>query len=106
MAGRLEGFEDFRTAGHFSAEKNVCPTAASYNRSKRHTTLQRRPGHMNQSRIGPFSLEEKLGGKESSVHRAIHLEQRKQVVLKVFSVPFGVTEHAGSEFVEEMNVLR
>jgi len=27
-------------------------------------------------------------------------------VLKVFSVPFGVTEHAGSDFVEEMNVLR
>jgi Protein kinase domain len=61
---------------------------------------------MNESRIGPFSLEERLGGKNSSVHRAIHLEQRKQVVLKVFSVPFGVTEHAGSDFVEEMNVLR
>jgi serine/threonine protein kinase len=61
---------------------------------------------MNESRIGPFSLEEKLGGKNSSVYRAIHLEQRKQVVLKVFSVPFGVTEHAGSDFVEEMNILR
>jgi hypothetical protein len=61
---------------------------------------------MNESRIGPFSLEEKLGGKKSSVYRAIHLEQRKQVVLKVFSVPFGVTEHSGSDFVEEMNLLR
>jgi len=63
-------------------------------------------GTMNQSRIGPFSLEEKLGDKSSSVYRAIHLEQRKQVVLKVFSVPFGATEHAGSDFVEEMNLLR
>ncbi|HMC11315.1 MAG TPA: serine/threonine-protein kinase, partial [Pirellulaceae bacterium] len=61
---------------------------------------------MNESRIGPFSLEEKLGGRNSSVHRAIHLEQRKQVALKLFSVPFGATEHAGSDFVEEMNVLR
>src|SRR6476620_4415881 len=61
---------------------------------------------MNESRIGPFSLEENLGGKNSSVYRAIHLDQRKQVVLKVFPVPFGVTEHAGSDFVEEMNLLR
>jgi eukaryotic-like serine/threonine-protein kinase len=61
---------------------------------------------MNESRIGPFSLEENLGGKKSSVYRAIHLEQRKQVVLKVFTVPFGATEHAGSDFLEEMNLLR
>ena len=61
---------------------------------------------MNESRIGPFSLEEQLGGKKSTVYRAIHLEQRKQVVLKVFAVPFGATEHAGSEFLDEMNVLR
>jgi hypothetical protein len=61
---------------------------------------------MNESRLGPFSLEEKLGGKNSSVYRAIHLEQRKQVVLRVFAVPFGATEHAGSEFLDEMNVLR
>ena len=60
---------------------------------------------MEASRIGPFSLEEKLGGKHSSVHRAIHLEQRKQVVLKVFTVPFGATEHAGGDFVAEMNLL-
>jgi eukaryotic-like serine/threonine-protein kinase len=61
---------------------------------------------LNESRLGPFSLEEKLGGKKSSVYRAIHLEQRKQVVLKVFTVPFGVTEHSGSEFLDEMNLLR
>jgi hypothetical protein len=67
---------------------------------------KRAGGTMNESRIGPFSLEERLGGKHSSVHRAIHLEQRKQVVLKVFSVPFGVTEHAGSDFVTEMALLR
>lgn len=59
-----------------------------------------------ESRIGPFSLEEQLGGRKSSVYRAIHLEQRKQVVLKVFTVPFGATEHAGSDFVEEMTLLR
>lgn len=61
---------------------------------------------MNESRIGPFSLEEKLGGKKSSVYRAIHLEQRKQVALKIFAVPFGATEHAGSDFLVEMNQLR
>jgi hypothetical protein len=58
------------------------------------------------SRIGLFSLEEHLRGKDSTVQRAIHLQQRKQVVLKLFAVPFGATDHAGAEFVEEMNVLR
>jgi serine/threonine protein kinase len=61
---------------------------------------------MSLSRIGLFSLEERLGDKGSTVQRAIHLQQRKQVVLKLFAVPFGATEHAGSEFVEEMNLLR
>lgn len=61
---------------------------------------------MNESRIGPFSLEERLGGQRSSVFRAIHLQQRKQVVLKTFAVPFGATEHAGSDFIAEMNVLK
>src|SRR5438067_8501142 len=61
---------------------------------------------MNEMRIGPFSLEEKLGGRESSVHRAIHLEQRKQVALKIFNVPFGATEHAGGEFFAEIEALK
>src|SRR6476469_6440928 len=61
---------------------------------------------MNESRIGPFSLEERLGSKDSSVYRAIHLEQRRQFVLKTFSVPFGATEHSGAEFVSEMLLLR
>jgi hypothetical protein len=77
-----------------------------YNRESAKRIEQSSGGIMNQSRIGPFSLEEQLGGKKSTVYRAIHLEQRKQVVLKVFAVPFGATEHAGSDFILEMNLLR
>ena len=61
---------------------------------------------MNEMRVGPFSLEEKLGPADSTVHRAIHLEQRKQVALKIFNVPFGATEHAGGEFFAEIATLK
>ena len=61
---------------------------------------------MNASRIGPFALEEKLGRQQSSVYRAIHLQQRRQVALKVFAIPLAANVHARNEFSDEMALLK
>lgn len=61
---------------------------------------------MNATRIGPFALEEKLGGPNSSVYRAIHLQQRRQVALKVFSIPLAANNHVRNEFSDEMALLK
>ncbi|MBC7852740.1 MAG: serine/threonine protein kinase [Pirellulaceae bacterium] len=61
---------------------------------------------MNASRIGPFALEEKLGGPQSSVYRAIHLQQRRQVALKVFSIPLAANQLVRNEFSDEMALLK
>jgi tetratricopeptide (TPR) repeat protein len=61
---------------------------------------------MNASKIGPFALEEKLGGPQSSVYRAIHLQQRRQVALKVFSIPLAANQHVRNEFSDEMALLK
>jgi hypothetical protein len=61
---------------------------------------------MDLSKIGPFALEEKLGGPQSSVYRAIQVQQRKQVALKVFPVSFGANDHVRNEFNDEMALLK
>ncbi len=61
---------------------------------------------MNASRIGPFALEEKLGSQQSSVYRAIHLQQRRQVALKIFSIPLAANQHVRNEFSDEMALLK
>ncbi|MFN0021966.1 MAG: serine/threonine protein kinase [Pirellulaceae bacterium] len=61
---------------------------------------------MNVSKIGPFALEEKLGGQQSSVYRAIHLQQRRQVALKVFSIPLAANQHVRNDFSDEMALLK
>jgi eukaryotic-like serine/threonine-protein kinase len=61
---------------------------------------------MNASRIGPFALEEKLGGPQSSVYRAIHLQQRRQVALKVFPIPLAANQHVRNEFSDEIALLK
>ncbi|MGI8981889.1 MAG: serine/threonine protein kinase [Pirellulaceae bacterium] len=61
---------------------------------------------MNASKIGPFALEEKLGGPQSSVYRAIHLQQRRQVALKVFSIPLAANILVRNEFSDEMALLK
>lgn len=61
---------------------------------------------MNASKIGPFALEEKLGSQQSSVYRAIHVQQRRQVALKVFSIPLAANLHARNDFSDEMALLK
>ena len=61
---------------------------------------------MDASRVGPFALEEKLGPPASTVYRAIHLQQRKQVALKVFAVPLAANLHGRLLFGDEMVLLK
>src|SRR3954468_4735327 len=61
---------------------------------------------MDVSKIGPFALEEKLGGPQSSVYRAIQVQQRKQVALKLLPFSFGANDHVRNDFSEEMHLLK
>ncbi len=42
---------------------------------------------MTRSRIGPLALEAPLGGANGSLYRAIHVNQKMQVAVRVFSTP-------------------
>lgn len=61
---------------------------------------------MSTSRIGPFALEQPLGGSSGSVYRAIHIEQKLPVAIRLFSVPFGVGDVTKRGFVDEAAVLK
>lgn len=58
------------------------------------------------SRIGPLALESPLGERGSNVFRAVHIQQRTQVVVRVFSVPMGMTPEAKQEFAEQLESLK
>jgi eukaryotic-like serine/threonine-protein kinase len=63
---------------------------------------------MNRSRLGPLALESKLGNDPatSNVWRAVHVEQRKSLAVKIFSLPFGGTAEARQEFAREWETLK
>lgn len=57
---------------------------------------------MVRSRIGPFALESPMGDRGSSTYRAIHLQQKTHVALRLMSVPLGMTAEGKKRFMEEM----
>jgi eukaryotic-like serine/threonine-protein kinase len=61
---------------------------------------------MTRSRIGPLALEAPLGGKSSSVFRAVHMQQRLQLAVRIFSVPMGMTPEAKTDFARQMEALK
>lgn len=63
---------------------------------------------MARSRLGPLALETKLGNEpaHSSVWRAVHVELRRSVAVKVFHLPFGGTPEARREFAREWETLK
>lgn len=63
---------------------------------------------MSRKRLGPLSLESKLGDypSRSTVWRAVHPEHRKPLAVKVFQIPFGGTEEAQDRFTEEYEELK
>ena len=62
---------------------------------------------MDLSRIGPFALEGKLGGAKSSVYRAVHVEKRLTVAVKVFDAPLVASGSAAqTEFMKEFDLLK
>lgn len=63
---------------------------------------------MPRSRLGPLALESKLGDNpsQSLVWRAIHVELRRAVAVKVFSTPFGGTAEGREAFSQEWETLK
>ena len=63
---------------------------------------------MPRSRLGPLAIEAKLGDhpSQSSVWRAIHVQLKRAVAVKVFAAPFGGTPEARAAFAEEWEVLK
>ncbi len=61
-----------------------------------------------QSRIGPFALEAPLSQRSSSgqLFRAVHIEQRKLAVIRVFSIPMGLTPESRSDFAKQLEQLK
>lgn len=63
---------------------------------------------MPRSRLGPLAIETKLGDhpSQSCVWRAVHVQLKKAVAVKVFAVPFGGTPQAKSAFAAEWERLK
>lgn len=61
---------------------------------------------MESSKIGAFALEQKLGGAGSCVYRAMQIQQRRPVALKVIKIPFAATDALRTEFSDEMHLLK
>ena len=63
---------------------------------------------MPRSRLGPLAIESKLGDhpSTSSVWRAVHVQHKKSVAVKVFSAPFGGTPEARKLFADEWERLK
>ena len=61
---------------------------------------------MTRSRIGPLALESPLGERGSNVFRAVHMQQRAQVVVRVFSIPLGMTPESKQEFADQLESLK
>lgn len=60
------------------------------------------------SRIGPLALEAPLGTRSGSgqVFRAIHVEQRKLLAVRVFPIPLGLTPESRRDFAAQLDELK
>ena len=60
------------------------------------------------SRLGPLALEGKLGDhpSQSSVWRAVHVEAKRQMAVKVFASPFGGSVDARRSLADEWAVMQ
>lgn len=63
---------------------------------------------MPRSRLGPLAIESKLGDhpSQSSVWRAVHVQLKRSIAVKVFSAPFGATPEARASFASEWETLK
>ena len=69
-------------------------------------SVQEDSSSVTRSRIGPLALESPLGERGSTVFRAVHIQQRAQVVVRVFSVPLGMTPESKQEFADQLESLK
>ncbi len=60
------------------------------------------------SRLGPLALEAPLGAPTASgqVFRAIHVEQRRLLAVRVFPIPLGLTPESRQDFADQIEQLK
>jgi eukaryotic-like serine/threonine-protein kinase len=58
------------------------------------------------SRIGPLALDAPLGQPGSNIYRAIHVQQRSQVAVRIFSMPMGMTPERKQEFANTLERIK
>ena len=63
---------------------------------------------MPRSRLGPLAVESKLGENSGAgcVYRAVHVNLKKAIAVRVFSIPFGGTPEARKQFAAEWESLK
>lgn len=61
---------------------------------------------MSNSRLGPFVLEERLGGERSSVYRALQVAQKRQAALRIFPSSMISTAAGRAAFTAEAALLK
>lgn len=63
---------------------------------------------MPRSRLGPLAIESKLGDhpSQSSVYRAVHVQLKRAIAVKIFPSPFGGTPEARAELTREWDRLK
>jgi eukaryotic-like serine/threonine-protein kinase len=63
---------------------------------------------MPRSRLGPLAVESKLGDypSQSYVWRALHLQLKRELAVKIFQTPFGATPEARQQFADEWTRLQ
>lgn len=61
---------------------------------------------MARSRIGPLALESPLGGPQSNLYRAVHIQQRLQATVRVFPLAMGMTPEVKKEFTQHLDRLK
>ncbi len=61
---------------------------------------------MARTKLGPLALEAQLGGAQSNTYRAIHVAQRKSLVVKLFANAFKPTPQARADLTREWETLK
>jgi eukaryotic-like serine/threonine-protein kinase len=61
---------------------------------------------MPRARIGPLAVESPLGGVGSNVYRALHIQRRVPLAVRLLPIPLGMTPEAKRDFAQQLERLK
>lgn len=61
---------------------------------------------MPRARIGPLAIESPIGGVGSNVYRALHIQRRFPLAVRLLPVPLGMTPEAKRDFAQQLERLK